>query len=156
MGDRQREQRHRLGVTQDMPSSLTTWWMKVSRLTTRALGVRGRLRGSASVSLVLGATLLFGGTSIARSDAGGLPRLSDAVLGVATPALHSTAHRTLADASFPRRWLAPLDLAHPARAVSLHALRFDASDRAASVADASYSGITARGYDATAPPDFMS
>ena len=140
-----------------MASTLASWWVQTSRRMTRALRVPDRQRVSARVSVVLGVVLLFGTTSAAFSHPGETPRLSHgAALVVATPALHSIAHRSTADASFARRWVAPLDLAHPASPVSLHARVVDTTDRVASRSGASYSGVAARGYDATAPPGSMS
>jgi len=140
-----------------MASTLTGWWVERSRQLTRTLRVRGRQRVSAGVSLIVGLALLFGPASLARSRAGETPRLSsDAALVVATPALHSIAHRSTVDASFTRRWLAPLDLAHPAHPVAFHARVLDAADRVPSRNGAACSGVAARGYDATAPPGSLS
>jgi hypothetical protein len=140
-----------------MASTLTSWWVQASRGMTRAMCVRRRQRGSASVSAFLAFALLVGPASVARSRAASAPRVSnDAGPVIATPVLHSIAHRSTADASLPRRWLAPLDLAHPARPLSLHARVLDGTDRASSRDGDSSSGIAARGYDATAPPGSMS
>ena len=140
-----------------MASTVTSWWVQTSRRMARTLRVRGRQRASVSVSVVLGVALLFGTTSVALSRAGETPRLSNAAaLDVATPALHSIAHRSTAGASFTRRWLAPLDLAHPGHPVSLHDRVVAATDRVPSRTSASCSGVAARGYDATAPPGSLS
>lgn len=140
-----------------MASTLTNWCMQASRRMTRALRVRGRHSVSTGVSVVLGFAFLCGTTSVARSRAGETPRLSnESQLVLATPALHSIAHRSTTDASFARRWLAPLDLAHPANPVSLYTLAVEAIDRVPSHNGAPHSGVAARGYDATAPPGSLS